>query len=435
MFSYLDPLGRTQGAVLVDSIIALILLVCVLLAYRQRRRDPRAALMGLAVRTGILAVVVGLFRAAVNSVVTDRQGRPVLPYELSDPRPGGISALGAAAPPWWMWAAFVTVAAVTAVGFITVIVRLSISARMASRGGDPRRCSDVPALDGVAVTLGPRTAATPHPASESSRDRARRFGRLWRKDFTPDTKAAAGTTSAGNGGDEHLADLASAAARKGWTLIAAGTLVPVAARSGPWDLTLTRGHKILLVRRADPAGGIGKSKFGDVWLVHNPGTAEAAIEYASGSDELKFTQFLSWVNQPVDAEPRPDWRSRHLVDAELPSSYARDTATVDDAADWAQAWNAGIDALLGALDTLVAEYPNKSRHNMFQRYGTYTRNVADRIEVQIGRAENIMPGDGFLLVRDTATEMQLRCDYPDRLPTPAALIGLIRGQLQTGQQP
>ncbi|SIC62575.1 Uncharacterised protein [Mycobacteroides abscessus subsp. abscessus] len=46
MFSYLDPLGRTQGAVLVDSTIALILLVCVLLAYRQRRRDPRAALMG-----------------------------------------------------------------------------------------------------------------------------------------------------------------------------------------------------------------------------------------------------------------------------------------------------------------------------------------------------------------------------------------------------
>ncbi|SKT56501.1 Uncharacterised protein [Mycobacteroides abscessus subsp. abscessus] len=31
--------------------------------------------------------------------------------------------------------------------------------------------------------------------------------------------------------------------------------------------------------------------------------------------------------------------------------------------------------------------------------------------------------------------MQLRCDYPDRLPTPAALIGLIRGQLQTGPQP
>ncbi|SIC62586.1 Uncharacterised protein [Mycobacteroides abscessus subsp. abscessus] len=366
-------------------------------------------------------------------MVTDQQGRPVLPYELSDPRPEGISALGAAAP-WWMWAAFVTVAAVTAIGFITVIVRLSISARMASRGGDPRRCSDGPALDGVAVALGLRTRRNAHPASESSRDGARRFGRLWRKDFTPDAKAN-GASAGNGGGDEHLADLASAAARKGWTLIAAGTLVPVAARSGPWDLTLARGHKILLVRRADPAGGIGKSKFGDVWLVHNPGTAEAAIEHASGSDELKFTQFLSWVNQPVDAEPRPDWRSRHLVDAELPSSYARDTATFDDAVDWAQAWNAGVDALLGALDTLVAEYPNKSRHNMFQRYGTYTRNVADRIEVQIGRAEKIMPGDGFLLVRDTATEMQLRCDYPDRLPTPAALIGLIRGQLQTGPQP
>lgn len=427
MYSYLDPFSRTQGAVLVDSILALTLLVSVLLAYRQRRRNPRAGLAGLGIGVGVLAVSVHLFRAAVNSVVTDRQGHTVLPYEFSSHRPEDINL--ATAAPWWMWAALATLSAVTAVCLVVTVLRLTAAARR-----DPLRHLGSASDDqgGGTGPLGRYARLNAHIGTESSRDRAGRFGGPWPKAFSADTKV--GMSRVGDS-DDLLADLTSAATRKGWTPLASGTVDPVTARSGPWDLTLMRANKTLLVRRAGPAGGIGNSKFGDIRLVHNPGTAQAVIEYASGSDELKFAQFLSWVQQPVDAEPRPDWQSRRLVEAELPSSYARDTATFDDAADWMRAWNAGVDALLGALDNLVAEYPNTTRHNKFQRFGTYTRNVADRIEVQVGRVEGLLGCDGFLLVRDTATEMQLRCDYPDRLPTPAALIGLIRGQLESAPQP
>lgn len=413
MLSFLDPFSGTMAAVLADSVIALMLLGFALLAYRQRRSDPLGGLIALGIATCALAVGVYLLRVWVNFVPEkDWQGNPVQFYELTNPHPDPL----AAAAPWWMWAVFAVLAALTVTGFVVTIRRL-VTAELTARRQSSR--------DDRAITqTRGGTGLSMNTATESSRDGNSRFGWIrWRQRLTG---AGFGATP-----DDPWEQIAAAAARQGWKR-AGQEVEPL--RSGPWDLLRTRGNKVLLIRRADPAAGIGKSRFGDVWLIHNPGTAEIVIDHATGSDEVKFAQILTWVGEPADAPPRPEWESRRLVEAELPMSYARDTATHEDVDDWKRAWNAGVDALLQALDDLAKMHPNVTRHNKFQRYGTCTRNFGDRIEVRIGRVEGFDYCDGLLLVRDAATGMQLRCEYPDSLPTPAALTGLIRGQLEAQQQ-
>lgn len=414
MLSILDPFSGTTAAVLVDCIIALILLGFVLLAYRQRRRDPLGALIALGTATGALAVAVYLMRAWVNFVPEkDWQGSPIQSYELTTSHPDPL----AIAAPWWMWALFAMLAALTVTGFVVTIRRLITAELMTARRQRSRR-------DPGITQNRSGTGLSVHPARESSRDGISRFGWVrWRQRLTG---AGFGATP-----DDPWEQIAAAAARQGWKR-AGQEVAPV--RSGPWELLRTRGNKVLLIRRADPAAGIGKSQFADVWLIHNPRTAGIVIDHATGSDEVKFAQVLAWVREPADAPPRPEWESRRLVEAELPISYARDTATHEDVDDWKRAWNAGVDALLQVLDDLAKTHPNVTRHNKFQRYGTCTRNFGDRIEVRIGRVEGFDYCDGLLLVRDVATGMQLRCEYPDSLPSPAALTGLIRGQLEAPLQ-
>jgi hypothetical protein len=425
MLSYLDPFSATVGAVLVDAVIIALFLVCVLLAYRQCRRVPLEGLIALGVATGFLAGAVYLFQAWVHKPLPkkDWQGNPIQWYQLTNPHPDPLMA----AAPWWMRVALAALAIAAVAGFLATVRRLIAAQRSTGRRQRDDRRDILP--DHTATTEnGGGIGLSAHNGRETSRD-----GRVWFRRFGSAPGAAFAAVRS-RGEADPWSRVLEEAARNRWTP-AGQELAP--RGSGPWDLirARVRGHKVLMARRGDPTAGIGKSEFADVWLVHNPGTAEAFIEYATGSDELKLAQILTWIQQPLSAFQRPEEASRRLIGAELPASYARDIATADDVADWKRTWNTGVDGLLPALDDLAKAYPNTIRHNQFQRYGTYTRNFADRIEVQIRRVEGFDYSDGYLLVRDTATGMQLRCEYPDTLPATAAVTGLIRGQLDGTQQP